>query len=81
MHGIDVVVAAQTRQQQRQRRLRPPVLSQRRRSPRIAAGQLPERIAAQRSGIAEIDPAHGVLQHHGAQLAGQRVADAIRGSR
>lgn len=44
--------------------------------PPVAARQLPERIQSQRVGIAEIDPAHGTLRHHGAQLAGQLMADA-----
>ena len=46
------------------------------RAPCVAARQLPERVPLQRVGIAEVDPAHGALQHHGAKLAGQRMSDA-----
>jgi hypothetical protein len=78
MQSIDVVAPAQAGQQPRQRGLERPVLRQWHRAQCIAARQLPERIAAQRGGITEIDPAHGMLQHHGAQLTGQRVTDTIR---
>ncbi len=78
VHGIDIVAAPEAGQQPRQRGLRGPVLGQGRCPARIAAGQLPERITAQRVGIAEVDPAHRTLQHQGTQLAGQRMKDAQR---
>ena len=78
MHGIDVVVVSKAGQQPRQRGLGRPILDQWRHAARITAGQLPERITAQRVGIAEIDPPHRPLQHQGAYLAGQRVANTQR---
>ncbi len=57
VHGIDVVIASEAAQQPRQRGLRRPVLGQGRHPTCITAGQLPERVAAQRVGIAKIDPA------------------------
>ena len=71
VHSIDIVVAPEAGQQPRQRGLRRPVLGQGRHPTRVAAGQLPERVTAQRVGIAEIDPTHGTLQHQGTQLTGQ----------
>ena len=71
VHDIDVVVAAKAGQQPRQRGLRRPVLRQGHRPARVAAGQLPKPVTAQRVGIAEIDPTHGTLQHQGTQLTGQ----------
>ena len=78
VHNIDVVVAAKAGQQPRQRGLRRPVLGQGCHPARVAAGQLPKRVTAQRVGIAEIDPAHRALQHQGTQLTGQRMTDAQR---
>ncbi len=78
MHGVDVVVAPEAGQQPRQRGLRWPILGQGRHPASIAAGQLPEWGTAQRVDIAEVDPAHRALQHQGAQLAGQRMADTQR---
>ena len=51
------------------------ILSQWRHAARIAAGQLPKRVTAQRVGIAEVDPAHRALQHQRSQLTGQGVTD------
>lgn len=78
MHGIDVVVATEAGQQQGPRGLRRPILRQGRRPASVAAGQPPERITPKPVGIAEIDPAHGALQHDGAELTGQGVSDALR---
>ena len=49
---LGTLAVLQRRQQPRQRGLRRPVLGQGRHPARVAAGQLPERVAAQRAAVA-----------------------------
>ena len=39
---------------------------------------MPERVLPERVGIAQVIPAHGALEHHGADLTGQRMTDPQR---